>query len=219
MAFIFDGTGVTIEADVDEPDAYFLGLDLGQAQDPSALVALKRMWIPEEQRKPKKKYRYEVRGIRRWPLRTSYMQIAKDVGDLVKVPPLAKCVLGVDKTGVGAGVLEIIMAEKPNAKVRPITITAGNKVSVDGPGFNVPKLELAGIVTSLLDSDRLIIPKTVPLSELLTKELRAFKVKVTAAGNETMGADWRQRVNDDIVLALSIGAWLGEKGQQKFWVH
>jgi hypothetical protein len=189
---------------------YFLGLDLGQAADFSALVALARTAIPKLLKCAKRRYRYEVRGLKRWPLKTAYSQIARDVATLASNPPLAGCTLGIDKTGVGAGVLEIIQAEKPNAAVRPILITAGHEVNPDGAGYRVPKLELVASVTALLDSDRLAIPRTIAEARTLAKELRAFRAKVTAAGNEVMAADWRTRQHDDMVLALAIAAWLGE---------
>jgi hypothetical protein len=167
----------------------------------------------------KRRFSYEVRGLKRWPLRTPYRTIAADVADLVKGPPLAGCILGVDKTGVGAGVLEIIQAARPNARIRPILITAGHEVTPDGPGFRVPKLELVAVVTSLLDGGRLAIPNTHPDAKTLAKELREFRVKVTAAGNETAEADWRSRAHDDLVLALAIAGWLGEHGTGEFWLR
>jgi hypothetical protein len=199
-------------------DRFFMGLDLGQSVDFSALVALQRTWLPKEERSGRRRYRYEVRGVRRWPLRTPYTAIASDVTALVSKPPLAGCVLGVDKTGVGAGVLEIIRAARPNATLRPVLITSGHEVARDGAGFRVPKLELVAAVTALLDSGRLAIPATIPEAKTLGKELLSFRAKVTTAGNETMTADWRTRAHDDLVLALAIAAFLGEYGRE-FWVR
>jgi hypothetical protein len=182
------------------------------------LVALQRTPLPPAERSGKRRYRYEVRGLKRWPLRTSYCDIALDVADLVRKPPLAGCVLGVDKTGVGAGVLEIIKAAKPRAVIRPVLITSGHEVTPDGAGFRVPKLELVAAVTALLDSGRLAIPPTIPEARTLGAELLAFRVKVTAAGNEKMEADWRCRAHDDLVLALAMAAFLGE-AQQSPWIR
>jgi hypothetical protein len=199
-------------------DRYFVGLDLGEAVDHSAAVALLRTALPERLKSSRLSYKYEVVGARRWPLKTSYSAVAADVAGLVRDGPLAQCTLGVDKTGVGSGVLELIRAARPNASVRPIFITGGAEVKQNGPGWNVPKMELVSTVNALLDSDRLTIPATIPESDLLGKELRQFRTKVTAAGNETAAADWRTRAHDDLVLALAIAAWLGEKGTQRFWV-
>jgi hypothetical protein len=203
-------------------ERFFLGLDLGQSVDHSALVALQRTALPTTLKCTsywRTRYRYEVRGLKRWPLKTSYTQIATDVAVLVAEPPLAGCVLGVDKTGVGAGVLEIIQVARPNAVIRPILITAGHEVTPDGAGYKVPKVELVAVVTALLESDRLAIPRSIPEAKTLGKELQAFRAKVTVAGNEQLAADWRTRQHDDMVLALAIAAWLGQHGSKEFWLY
>src|SRR5262249_20623470 len=49
---------------------------------------------------------------------------------------------------------------------------------------------------------------------ILAKEMQAFRVKITTTGNETFEA-WRERDHDDLVLAVALAAWLGERiGQQ-----
>jgi hypothetical protein len=197
-------------APVAPPPHYFLGLDLGQAVDFSALVALERR-EPEGRPVPgRRRYRYEVRGVKRWALRTPYLTIAADVAKLVEGPPLAGCVLGIDKTGVGAGVVEVIVAARPKATIRPVLITGGYDVTTLRAEVHVPKMELVAAVTAILESDRLAIPATIPEGKTLGKELQSFRARVTLAGNETAEADWRTRAHDDLVLALAIAAWLGE---------
>jgi hypothetical protein len=50
------------------------------------------------------------------------------------------------------------------------------------------------------------------------QEQSAFRAKVTAAGRETAGADWRSRQHDNPVLALATAAFLGENGLE-FWLR
>ena len=52
---------------------------------------------------------------------------------------------------------------------------------------------------------------------VIPTKLQAFRVKVTAAGNETFEA-WRKRDHDDLVLAVACAAWLAEKGTRSLWV-
>jgi hypothetical protein len=47
-------------------------------------------------------------------------------------------------------------------------------------------------------------------AETLEMELQNFRVKITAAANETFEA-WRERDHDDLVLALALAAWHAEK--------
>jgi hypothetical protein len=65
-------------------------------------------------------------------------------------------------------------------------------------------------VQLLLQARRLKVAK-LPEREVLMKELAAFKVKVTAAANETFEA-WRERDHDDLVFAVCLAAWMGERG-------
>ncbi len=241
-----------------EEDKYFLGLDLGQVQDFSALVALRRTEAPAQAPVPipveptndkpdkplfttrgtwdgqeviqtytpppapvdfpKKRYRFEVRGLKRWALRTSYHDIVTDVAQIVSREPLAGCTLGIDATGVGAGVFEIVRNARPKAKLKRITITGGLKPDLKGGDWRIPKLELVSTVVALLESGRLAIPDTIPEAVTLGRELQAFKARVTTAGHETMEADWRTRQHDDMVLALAIAAYVGNTQKQFFIV-
>jgi hypothetical protein len=174
-------------------DRYLLGLDLGQSQDYTALVALQRTPLPPAERAGKRRFRYEVRGLKRWPLRTPYVAIAADLARLVQGPPLAGCTLGVDKTGVGAGVLEIIQAARPNAVLRPILITAGHEITPDGAGWRVAKLELVAAVTALLDSGRAIFGLEQDLGKRgyvksLSRNVSRAMAKVAADGRWTGGS-------------------------------
>jgi hypothetical protein len=47
---------------------------------------------------------------------------------------------------------------------------------------------------------------------VLIKELQNFKVKITAAANEIFEA-WREGEHDDLLLAVAIAAWMGERMQ------
>jgi hypothetical protein len=49
------------------------------------------------------------------------------------------------------------------------------------------------------------------------QELLAFRVKVAASANETFEA-WRERDHDDLVLAVAVAAWTGERVTQRLHV-
>lgn len=199
--------------DIDEPgDQFYLGLDLGQTQDFSALVGLRKRIRFEEGLAVA---RYSTRGIKRWPLGTKYAAVAQDLAKIVAEPPLKGCVCGLDRTGVGAGVLELIEVAKPAVQLRPVMITSGHQARVDAGVWYIPKLDLVAVLQLLLQSGRLEISESLPEAAVLQKELLSFRAKVTAAGNDTFGADesdWRSRPFDDLVLALAIAAWFGERG-------
>jgi hypothetical protein len=187
------------------PADYFLGLDLGQAKDFTACALLER-------RKPERRteYDYAVRWLKRWAQGTKYTVIVAELAELVKRPPLELPVLAVDQTGVGAAVVDVLREAKTAAQLRPILITASHEVTFGNHGVrHVPKKELVSPLQVLLQSHRLTISGKLEHAKTLEKELLAFRVKITAAANETFEA-WRERDHDDLVLAVALAAWLGE---------
>src|SRR4051794_28939676 len=84
---------------------FFTGLDLGQQQDPSALVVVERGTMPNPDKPGSTQYTFDVRHLHRWPLRTPYPDIVADVKGLFSAAPLAGTPLVIDETGVGRPVV------------------------------------------------------------------------------------------------------------------
>src|SRR6516165_8274098 len=105
---------------------YFIGLDLGQAQDYSALTVIERVErypagvVPDPETTPRIAH-YAVRHLKRWPLGTSYPEIVRDVVALCERPPLPGSLLAVDATGVGRAVVNLL--RRPDLKARLVPIT------------------------------------------------------------------------------------------------
>jgi hypothetical protein len=192
------------------PADHVAGLDLGQATDHTALAVLERRWaaVPGTGRRLPF---LTVGHLVRWPLQTAYTAIAADLAALVRRPPLRVPSVAVDRTGVGAAVLEIIRQARPAARLVPVLITGGFQVTrdEDGVGWHIPKKDLVSTLTALLQSRRLRIA-ALPERALLTAELAAFRVRVTPSANETFEA-WRERDHDDLVLAVAMAAWLASR--------
>src|SRR5262245_55486707 len=164
---------------------FIVGLDLGQAQDYSTLCIVERTErfptgkIPDPDITPKIGH-YGVRYLKRWPLGTPYPAIVKEVAALLDRPPLARCRLAVDATGVGRAVVDLFRQAKLPVSLVPITITAGHHAGRAGGGYHVAKKDLAGVLQVLLQEQRLKVAK-LPEREVLLQELRTFRVKVSAA--------------------------------------
>jgi len=194
--------------------AYFLGLDLGQKQDFTALAVLGR------RRGADGKFTYELQRLHRFELGTAYTSIIERVIRLLDKPerkgsgvrPLHGCTLGLDATGVGAPVVDLFRAARPPCKLHPVTITAGQSATFSDGGWHVPKHCLVSTVSVLLESDRLRYNARVPFAKELSEELAKFQVKVIPSANVVYGS-WREGSHDDLVLAVAIAAWLGERHQ------
>jgi hypothetical protein len=187
---------------------FILGLDLGQSQDFTALAAIEKSWGPRPDDPTRQVGFYAVRHLKRWPLKTSYTDITNDLVRLVQTSPLAWPVLTVDKTGVGTAVIDLLVKAQLAAWIRPVLITGGHQTAAGADGsLHVPKKELVSSLQVVLQSRRLLVA-AMPERELLIKELLAFRVKITAAANETFEA-WRERDHDDMVLAVALAIWYG----------
>jgi hypothetical protein len=205
------------------PSEYLVGLDLGQAQDYTALAAVERTLRdrPTPTKRPPQEAHYAVRYLKRWHLGTRYTDIALDVAALLLREPLPGCRLVVDATGVGRAVVDVLREALKKHQVRaslePVVITAGHRAHLaPGGTWNVPKKDLVSALQALLQAQRFKVAD-LPERELLVKELMAFKVKVTASATETFES-WRERDHDDLVLAVALACWSGERPRKVFQI-
>jgi hypothetical protein len=194
------------------PD-FLLGLDLGKASDFTALAVVERSRYPDADNPTRTVRRYAVRHLTRWPPKTSYHAIVAEVAGLARTNPIDRPLwplLAVDQTGVGVAVVETIRKAGIPARLYPLCITAGSAVTAGEDGsVHVPRKELVGVLQLLLQSRRLVF-SPLPQRDLLVRELENFKDKSPPAGGESLEA-WRERDHDDLVLAVALACWLGER--------
>jgi hypothetical protein len=189
--------------------AYYLGLDLGQASDYSALAILETA----DAAPPRT---YHARHLQRWALQTPYTEIAQETAELAEAMGLAwrgvDVWLAFDLTGVGRPVWDLLKREPmPHVQLVPIVITGGDTEGRDGSVWHVPKRNLVGVTQVALQTGRLKIASALPEATTLTRELQNFQMKITATtGHDTYGA-WREGTHDDVLLAVACALWVGER--------
>ena len=227
---------------------YYLGLDLGQARDYSALAIIEEQlfvgeawanevlyqqdiekglsagWISpvalspyqagialrlsEEYGRPAE-VPLAVRHLQRFELGTKYTDVVEQVARIVRAGPLRQmpAVLLVDKTGVGAAVLDSFTHARIGAVA--ITLHGGSSVTRDPQraGFRVPKRDLVTVTQVLLQNGRLRVASGLPEAETLKKELLNFRVKIDPRTAHDSYEHWRESEHDDLVLAVSMAAW------------
>lgn len=125
--------------------------------------------------------------------------------------------LVVDATGVGRPVVDLLRAA--GLRPIPVNITGGNVVTSEHGFRNVPKRDLVTTLQVLLQSKRLKFAKGIPQVKTLIDELLAFQVKISTDGRDTYGNDWRQNPHDDMVLALALACWYGERKKVVKFYH
>lgn len=188
-------------------------LDLGQARDHSALVAVERIEAidPGSPFTPVNRGmspghgqdfyeafedHFSVVHLREWPLGTPFkVVIAETCGLLKKWGPAAK--LFFDQTGLGGPIAEQFYSAHRDGAMgdharfpEGVTITSANKA------------DIVGSVQVALAEHRLHVPPQ-PLRDRLTRQLQEFQYRITPAGNVTWGAS-TERAHDDLVLALAL---------------
>ncbi len=189
---------------------YTVGLDLGQTNDYTALAIIAASPGTDPTRPNRPCLHYGVVGLERFQLGTTYPQIVERVRTITLIPPLPGCTLVVDQTGAGRPVVDMFRVANMPCWLRAVTITGGTATTETTDGARVPKKELVSILQSLLQSGRLRISTRLALAATLHAELSAFRVKITAAANETFEA-WRDSDHDDLVLAVALALWSAER--------
>jgi hypothetical protein len=189
--------------------AFVGGLDIGQVGDPAAFALLQKVGEGTAAV-------YSVQTLRRYAIGTRYHESAGDALAVMSAPPAKDWPLAVDQTGVGRPVVEDMKGR--GVLIVPVTITAGHQAHKDDYGWKVPKKDLVGVAQRLLQTRRLLISPALKHAKTLTTELRNFRVKLTKAANETFGP-WREGDHDDLVFAVALAAWVGEKGCCGPWVY
>lgn len=184
---------------------FLVGVDLGQMQDYTAVAVVE----PQGRGVGRQ---YHVRHLERMPLGTSYVRVVERVRALVfKLRETGTPIVAADATGVGRAVLDLMTDRDVGARVYEVTLTGGDAVSQDRSKYRVPKRDVVSTVAALLETDRLRIAKALPLAEVLGRELGSFRVKIDAKSGHDSYSAWRERDHDDLVLAVALACWVGER--------
>lgn len=195
-------------------DRWTVAVDLGQANDSTAIAVLHHTVIPHDTWTPNRKaetwkqdrtQRFDLLHLQRLPLGLSYVDQMHRVAAIVARDPLANATLDLvfDQTGVGAAVCDI--ADAIGLRHSRVVITAGLETTQHGRTFHVPKGVLISQLESAMHTRELQVPEGIEEQETLKSELQDFQRHITASGRATWSA--RSGAHDDIVLACAIGIW------------
>jgi hypothetical protein len=197
---------------------YCSGLDLGPPATFSALAVLERTMRPDPSNPEKKRGHYAVRHLERFTVGTPYPEIAARVRDVFARPALAASRLLVDQTGVGHPMLDLFRKARINASLQTVTITNGQGTGTSkAGGWRIPKQELVSVLQVLLQGRRIQVAPTLPEAQTLVRELTNFRMKVPASTTDSL-EEWRQGRDDDLVFAVAIAAWAGERASRKICI-
>jgi hypothetical protein len=209
--------------------SFVIGVELGQVSDVTAIAVVESLTLkflrtetiredlmetmrPVYQAPDGREVRdhppvnFALRHLERFPVGSSYSEIRDRVEALA--PSLSGPSVVLDATGVGTAAVKLFRAS--SLYITTVTLVAGDQSAHDGSDYRVPKKDLVSVTQVLLQTGRLKIARALPHAELLARELVNFRSRVTGQTAESQ-LDWRERANDDLVLALAIASWQAER--------
>jgi hypothetical protein len=190
---------------------YFIGVDLGQSMDSTAIAIVERREEAGEFDYVKRAHRKVVtrwlRYLERVPLGTPYTKVVDRIVELTtSAEMMERCCLTVDATGVGRPVLDMLRRARPMCTVVPVLFTAGDQETVVNGMYRVPKRDLVSELVVMLQADELSICEGLKDVEQLVREMMDMRVRMRRTGYEeyrAFGAD----SHDDKVMATALSCW------------
>jgi hypothetical protein len=198
---------------------FYVGLDLGQAADYTALSVVQTVAEVNEAGKPEK--RLHLRHLERYELRTPYPEIADKVAALMRSPELSPTEydasrrryssrppeLAVDSTGVGRAVTDLL--RERGLRFAAVTITGGDRTKQGRQGgeWRVPKRDLVAALEVPFHTGGLRVAEDLELWLTLREELLTFRRKVNLNTAHDSYEHWRETDHDDLVLATALACW------------
>jgi hypothetical protein len=197
--------------------SFYVGLDLGQSSDYTALAVLENVSTSEAD-DAALDHEIHLRHLARYALRTPYTQIAERVAGLMaklrehSEPFGQDASLLVDNTGVGQAVSDVLRERGLHFKA--VTLTGGSRVTRgDRAGeWRVPKADVVDALVVPFQAGTLKVARGLELWPTLRTELLNFRRKINPATAHASYEHWRESDHDDLVLAAALAAW----GAQRF---
>jgi hypothetical protein len=197
-------------------ESFFLGLDIGRSVDYSALsVIARKVEYSREELKDAKELltKYYAVYVHRFPLGTPYYLLEEEVDRIWKLPELraSNNWIIVDKTGVGAPVVENIRRNK-GLPVQGVTITGGEVVNQPSPNeFNVPKSHLVTALMDIVQRKRFKVMKGVDNEKEFFEQVDNFGYKINRETANMSYEALQDRVHDDLVISAALAIWFAER--------
>jgi hypothetical protein len=188
---------------------FYIGLDLGKRNDPTAIAVVERMDRAEAWQATAF-HSIRVRHLERVALGTPYPGVVARMREIVG--KIGACALAVDGTGVGAPVVDMLRAARIGCEIAAVTITGGERQRNNGDEWNVPKRDLLALVQVLLERNELRLAKGLRELGALVRELTDVRSTTRANGRERLGADGCGE-HDDLVIALALACWLARRSR------
>jgi len=119
-----------------------------------------------------------------------------------------RCVVGIDITGMGVGIADIL--ESNHVYPKRITITGGNHANHNGRKMNVPRTVLIETLQRVIQQGKIIVLKS-QYSDLLLRELESFRSVYTSDGKLRFEIDISRSLSHaDFSFGTAVGVYVLE---------
>ncbi len=194
---------------------HFVGVDLGQRSDPTAIAVVERAEMAGEWDAVRYAYRkrleYRVRQLERVRLGTPYPEVVTRVKEVTEASHLkGQARLVVDATGAGTPVVDLLRRAGLTCLLAPVIITGGEMQRREQGYYLVPKRDLMAGLLVRLERGELKVAGGLKEGERLVQEMSEMRVRKRPSGREQYGA-WREGEHDDLVLAVALACWGGKQ--------
>jgi len=186
---------------------YVVGLHLGPAFAPSAIVLVRRTAGATE-RDP---VTHCVAAARRWPAGTRYEVMMPLVTRVLGRAGWREGVVAVvaNVTGVPAAAVGLVDRIAGPVRFEATRVTTGDHAEEKADGWRVPQRDLVGVLQLLLGQQRLKLPDTLPETPALMAQIHAFGVVAPGRPSSDRYAT-APGSHDGLVTALALACWFGE---------
>jgi hypothetical protein len=161
--------------------ALIVGVDVGQAVDPSAWAAVDG---------------FAVRWVERIPLNTAYGRVVDRIAEVARA---ANATIAVDSTGVGRAVVDLLR-ERGFAPIS-VTLTGGRHVRRSGNSISIPRATFLLPLVAAGEAGRLRVA-VCPHAAALLEELATLR-RQGAGAIQGRGAGHHA----DLCIAVALALW------------
>ena len=153
---------------------WFIGVDLGQKNDPTAVAVLQRFVSLRAHQSPLLQS-LNVLHVERLPLGAPYPRV-----------------------------VDMLRAARLNCDISPVNITGGDQQSRSGKTWNVPKRDLLASLQLPLEHGQLKLAPNLKLMSSLIREFTDFRSTTNSSGHVRLGADGSGEHDDLVIaIALA----------------
>jgi hypothetical protein len=207
-----------------------IGVSFGRRWERTGIAIIERVHVPTGEKYvearggwpsfvEKLRVEYHVRYLDRYGPMPRYSTVNQAVVEMVRELQ-SDVFLMTDVTGVGTPLWQRLRghlrAELNGGfkRVKPgifqVSGLQGGVAQGADKVISVPRRDLVTNMQLLLEEERIKVSGGLDLASTLQKELLDFKIKAAASGREDLES-WREGAHDDLVLAVALPAWAGER--------